>query len=52
MVAANGAAVEVRESSGSGFTLKHVGDRLYGMRKDPASGRTIAVELERVPEAN
>ena len=50
--AATGEAVAFSEASGAAFTLKHVGDKLYGMRKDPASGRTIAVQLEKVPAAN
>jgi hypothetical protein len=50
--AATGGAVAFTESSGYTFTLRHVGDELYGMRKDPVSGRTISVRLERVPEAN
>jgi len=47
--AATSGAVEFTESSGSGFTLKRVGDRLYGMRRDPVNGRTIAVQLDRDP---
>jgi len=50
--AATREAVAFSESSGAAFTLKHVGDKLYGMRKDPASGRTIAIQLERVPSTN
>lgn len=50
--AATGNAVAFSEASGSAFTLKHVGHKLYGMRKDPASGRTIAVQLEKVPATN
>jgi hypothetical protein len=50
--AATGDAVAFSEASGSAFTLKHAGHKLYGMRKDPASGRTIAVQLEKVPATN
>ena len=51
-VAANGAGVTFVETSGYTFTLKRSGDKLYGMRRDPANGRTIAVQLEKTPEAN
>ena len=47
--AATSGAVAFSESSGSGFTLKRVGDRLDGMRRDPVNGRTIAVQLDRDP---
>ena len=52
MVAASGAGVTFVEASGYTYTLKRVGDKLYGMRRDPSNGRTIAVRLERAPEAN
>ena len=50
----SGAAVAIdsgvafAEQGGSRFTLKHVGDTLYGIRRDPVSGRTIAVRLEKI----
>ncbi len=44
-----GGGVAFVEKAGASFTLKHVGDTLYGVRRDPVSGRTIAVQLERVP---
>ncbi len=43
-----GDTVAFAEQAGSRFTLKRVGNTLDGIRKDPVSGRTIAVRLERV----
>jgi len=43
-----GSGVAFAESQGARFTLKHAGNTLYGIRRDPASGKTIAVQLERV----
>ena len=45
-----GAGVAFVEQAGARFTLKHAGDTLYGIRRDPVSGRTIAVQLQRVSE--
>jgi hypothetical protein len=50
--AATREAVAFSETSGTAFTLKHSGDKLYGIRRDPMSGQTISIELERVPAAN
>ena len=45
---ATDSGVAFAERGGSRFTLKHVGNTLYGIRRDPVSGRTIAVRLERI----
>jgi len=51
-VIANGQGLTFSEAGGSSFTLKRRGGTLYGIRKDPVSGRTIAVELGRAPESS
>jgi hypothetical protein len=47
-----GGGVAFVEKAGGSFTLKHSGNTLYGIRRDPVSGRTIAVQLERVSAEN
>jgi len=51
-VIANSQGLTFSEAGGSSFTLKRRGGTLYGIRKDPVSGRTIAVELGRAPESS
>ena len=46
-VVTRGRRVMFRTSEGRGATLVHSGNTLYGMGKDPTTGRTVLIKLER-----
>jgi len=50
-VVAKGNRVVLDDSSGSRVTLVRSGDALYGMLKDPMSGRAASISLERREKA-
>jgi hypothetical protein len=46
-VVTRGRRVTFRSSEGRGATLVRSGNTLYGMIKDPSTGRTVLIKLER-----